>query len=474
MNEQEKEINLKRVFYKALKNWRKAAITAIVGAVVLGGTKCAVELAKISDPEVVAERQTKYLGELALYQQEGDQIIKAIDDLETSLVQQEEYNESSVLMEIDPYDEWRGSIDFYVETDWQIMPELSYQNQNVANQIVRVYDTYITKGELYQYLLDRLDSKMEIRYLSELLSGSADASNYLIHFTVRGASQEECQKLLTLIEEGMKAKQNEILASVGEFTLRTTNSTIYSQINYELEQTQKDNIQIIADINTAISAKQFEKLEWELRGEEIAIPIIEKGDAVKAGIKMAILVGLVLGVTILLVYGVGYIVSKDVQDRDEFDEWDVYVGELPKKYDKKAFQWVDRMVGKWFLGDMRADEGDARLSAMTKHIGETIKLSSESAELKVVLVSDMPQKELEQLAEKMQMIKDVEGVHFVSAGNPRLEAGTIDEILLADGVVLVVKQECTKRDTAYQIREQIKELKKQIVAVILIDVDAVV
>ena len=88
MNEQEKEINLKRLFYKALKNWRKAVLVAIVGAVVVGGTKCGIELSKISDPEVVEERQRKYEGELAKYQQEGDLILKEMDDLEASLRKQ--------------------------------------------------------------------------------------------------------------------------------------------------------------------------------------------------------------------------------------------------------------------------------------------------------------------------------------------------------------------------------------------------
>ena len=474
MNEQEKEINLKRLFYKALKNWRKAVLVAIVGAVVVGGTKCGIELSKISDPEVVEERQRKYEGELAKYQQEGDLILKEMDDLEASLRKQEDYNEHSVLMEIDPYDEWRGSIDFYVETDWQLMPELSYQNQNVANQIVRVYSTYITNGELYQYVLDRMGSDLEIRYLREVLSASADAENFLIHFTVRGVSQESCQELLGYIEDGMKAKQSEIMASVGEFKLLTTNSSTYSQINYDLEKTQKNNLESITDMNTAHSAKQFELMEWELKENKIEVPVIKKSDAFKAGIKMAILTGLILGVVVLLGYGVGYILSKYIQDRDEFDGWGVYVGELPKKYEKRAFRWVDRLVGKWFLGNVAASEYETRLSAAAKQISEAGKLKTESAEPKLVLVSDMPQEELEKLTEAMQKTKSVSGVRFQAAGNPLLSSEAIDAVLAADGVVLVAKQEYSKRETVYQMKAQVEELKKTLSAVVLTEADAMV
>lgn len=474
MNEQEKEINLKRLFYKALKHWRVAAVVGIASAVVVGGTKCTMELVKISDPEIRMERQLEYQGELALYQQEGDLIRKEIDTIELSLIQQEDYNENSVLMEIDPYNEWRGSIDFYVETDWKIMPDSSYQNQNLANQIVRVYNTYITNGELYQYVIDRLDAPLEIRYLREVLSGSADATNFLIHFTVRGVTQEECQKLLALIEEGMRAKQTEILETVGEYELLTTNNVTYSQINYELEQSQKDNLQAVSDLNTALATKQFEQLEWERAEKKIVAPVISKLDAVKEGLKWAALTGTIAVVVIFVLYSLGYVLSKLVQDRDEFDGWGCFVAELPRSYKKRSFQWVDRLVGKWFLGNVQANEYETRLSAVAKQMGEAAKLSSQKTEPTLALVGDLPQEELVALATSMQKAKSVTGVRFVVAGNPLLEAEAIESILTADDVVLVAKQEYTKKETVYQMREQVQGLKKALAAVVLTDADAVV
>lgn len=474
MNEQEKEINLKRLFYKALRSWRKAALAGAIAAVVVGGTKCAVELSKISDPEVVAERQRKYEGELAKYQQEGDLILKEMDDLEASLTRQEDYNEHSVLMEIDPHNEWWGSIDFYVETDWQVLPEQAIQAQNPANQIVRVYSTYITNGELYQYVLDRMGSDLEIRYLREVLTATADAQNYLIHFNVRGASQEACQEMLTYIEEGMKVKQSEIIESVGEFDLLTTNSATYSQINYDLEQTQKNNEKFITDTKTALSAKEFELMEWEKDEASIEVPVVSKNDAFKAGIKMFILAALIVGVVFVLIYGVRYLLSKFIQDREEFDGWGVYVAELPRSYQKRAFRWLDRLFGQWFLGNVYASEYEARLAAAAKQMGEAAKLSTGTAEPKLALISDVPQEELTALTSAMQKAQKGAGVKFVAAGNPLLTAESIDEVLTADGVVLVAKQEYTKREAAYRMKEQLTELKKPLNAVVVTNTDGIV
>ncbi len=473
MNEQEKEINLKRVLYKALKNWRKAALVAIAGAIVLGGTKCGVELAKISNQEVVEERQRKYEGELAKYQQQGDLILKEMDNLEATLTRQTEYNENSMLMKIEPHNEWRGSIDFYVETDWQVLPEQAIQAQNPANQIVRVYSTYITNGELYQYVLDRMGSDMEIRYLREVLGGTADAANYLIHFTVRGESQEVCKEILGYIEEGMKAKQSEIVVSVGEFNLLTTNSSTYSQINYDLEQTQKNNRQSITDMNTALSAKQFELMEWEKDEEKIEVPVVSNMDAVKSGIKTAILIGLAFGVAVLVLFGAGYFISKYVQDREEFKGWNVYVGELPRSYRKRTFQWVDCWIGKCFLSDVRASEYSTRLHAVTKQVGEVAKLSVTGDELQLAVVSDIPWEELTIFVDAMNKVQKSDCVDYVAAGNPLLMVESIDTILSADGVVLVARQENSRRETVCRIKEQVEGLKKQLLAVVLTEVDAI-
>lgn len=469
MNEQEREINLKRLFYKACRNWRVAVVTALVGAALIGGTKCTTELIKVSDPEVVKIRQTEYEGELALHEQKGETIRRNIEQLESFIVQQNDYNKNSLLMKIDPYNEWRGSVEFYIKTDWKIMPEMSIQNQNPAEQIAEVYRTYISSGELYQDLTEKLSTPIQLRYLKEVIDGSVDEASHLVRFTVRGVSEAECKKLLGYIEEGMRKKQEDIVANVDEFTLLITNESTYSQINYDLEQAQKDNLQAIEDYENSLSAKRKDKVEWERAGKQIESPVIGRRAAVKEGIKLAIIIGLVLGFLVLFYYGMKYLVSGVVQDREEFDGWDCYVAELPRSYKKRSFRWVDRLVAKWFLGNVQASEYEVRLTAAAKQIGEAAKLSIAAAGPKLVLVGDMPKDEMEALAERMQ--KET-GVQFAVAGNPTLEASAIDMVLSGDAIIFCAKQECSKKETLYRIKGQATELNKPVLAVVVTNVDA--
>lgn len=476
MENNEKEINLKRLLYKALKHWRVAVLTALVGAVVVGGTKCTVELVQVSQPEVVEERHIKYEGELALYQQEGDIIRKDMEALETSIQQQTEYNANSLLMEIDPYNEWVGSVDFYVETDWQVLPELSVQAQNPANQIVRVYNAYITNGELYRYINDRLTQPMEIRFLREVLSASADATNYLIHFSVRGASEADCEELLTLIEEGMRAKQAEIESSVGEYELQTTNRSAYSRVNYDLEQMQKDNRQAIEDATTALSAKKFEQLEWEKKEEDIEKPVMGIRSAIVSGVKFAAITGAIVLFVIFGFYGLGYILSRYVQDREDFEDWGVYVAELPQvksSVKKRHFVKIDRLIGRLFLGNIYREESTKYLNVATKQISETAKLTFDTKEPKLVLVGEESGSVISAYVLLMNREEIQKGVSFAAGGNPLLDYGSIDAIKAADGVVLVAEQGYTKRESVSRMRKMLADLNKQPMAVLLIKADAI-
>ena len=476
MENNEKEINLKRLLYKALKHWRVAVLTALVGAVVVGGTKCTVELVQVSQPEVVEERHIKYEGELALYQQEGDIIRKDMEALETSIQQQTEYNANSLLMEIDPYNEWVGSVDFYVETDWQVLPELSVQAQNPANQIVRVYNAYITNGELYRYINDRLTQPMEIRFLREVLSASADATNYLIHFSVRGASEADCEELLTLIEEGMRAKQSEIESSVGEYELQTTNRSAYSRVNYDLEQMQKDNRQAIEDATTALSAKKFEQLEWEKKEEDIEKPVMGKRSAVVSGIKWAFITGCILLFGILGGFGLGYIVSRYVQDREDFEDWGVYVAELPQPQNpekRHRFEKLDRLIGRIFLGNIYRRESAEYLKVATKQIAEMAKLSFDAEKPKLVLVGEVEEGGIARYSELMSSDTVQTDVCFIAGGNLLRDHTVVEKVREAEGVVLVVRQNCTKRESVHRMRQMLAELNKQPMAVLLTYADAI-
>lgn len=96
---------------------------------------------------------------------------------------------------------------------------------------------------MYQYILGQLSQPMELRYLQEVLSVSVDYDSRMLALSVRHVDAASCEEILRYALEGIYAKQQEIVAAVGEHTLNAVNQSSYEAVNFSLDSTQKSNRQ---------------------------------------------------------------------------------------------------------------------------------------------------------------------------------------------------------------------------------------
>lgn len=250
MNEQhyeeyEQEINLKKLLYKIFSKWRPIVASALVTGVIIGGAKMGLELAALTDEEAVADRVAKYEAEMAEYEAEGRNIELAIKDLGYAYDEQEEYNAESVLMQIDHLNEWRGTVNLYVDTDYKIIPGSVYQDENPATRICYAYGSYFSSGDLYRYIQSRLDYDIDEKFLKETVWFSVDSGAHTITISSRQASEAAAEELLTIAMEAVLAKQTELITSVGEHKLEQLVHTVYSQPNLGLRDAQKTMLSVL-------------------------------------------------------------------------------------------------------------------------------------------------------------------------------------------------------------------------------------
>lgn len=139
----EQEIDLKDLMFAVLRKWRPIILIAIVFAVLLGGMKGAGALKQMKDSEYLAAKQQEYDNSMDQYAISKASLEKEVENIKASLESQNEYMEKSVLMNINPYDEYVTAADFYVGTDYQIMPvwlsESQYSFQHYAG--IYVHDS---------------------------------------------------------------------------------------------------------------------------------------------------------------------------------------------------------------------------------------------------------------------------------------------------------------------------------------------
>lgn len=107
-------------------------------------------------------------------------------------------------MKIDPLRENIMTAEFYLAYDYQIMPDMAYQNVDLSDRILKSYNTYMTNGELYTYILDNLSYELELRYLKEILSLSVDYGNNMIYVSLRHKDAASCQETMKNILRGKK------------------------------------------------------------------------------------------------------------------------------------------------------------------------------------------------------------------------------------------------------------------------------
>lgn len=472
MNEAyEQEIDLKWLFYRVLRAWRPIVGWAIVIALVVGLGSFARNLLRKENPEFVETQKLNFEREHDSWVATGNNLQAQMENLIVSKSRQAEYNEKSVLMQIDPLREFTASFELYVDYDYQIMPDMAYQNIDLSNRIMRAYETYMTNGELYQYLIDKVSFDIELRYLKEILSFSVDYNTKMISVSVRQQSAEYCSEVLNLVEEGLFSRHESIVASIADHKLTTTNTASYEAVNLALEDVQKANRQAFSELDIAMQKVNEEYAEWKKEPE----PEYDYSNRsiVKSAIKLMIIGGLAGGVLIAAIVAfVAMMSGKLLNPEDIKRRYGVRViGELPTARVKKPFAFVSR----WFaaLGGVTVKPED--YDRLAQRIGSGLKSELGSDEekqdwKKIVFVGSVSGDEMERVLPGLGMDSSYT---LIAAPDVLTDAVAVERVTAADCVVLIEKQECTVLADITKELEALKAWNKPVIGAIITNVDAV-
>ena len=473
MNETyEQEIDLKWLIYRVLRGWRTIVVWAIIIGVVLGVGSFGLNLIKINDPEYLAEAKMNYERAHASWVATGENFEAQMANIAEAKQEQEEYNEKSVLMQIDPLREFHASFEMYVNYDYQIMPDMQYQNIDLSDRILKAYATYMTNGELYEKIINGVSFDIDRRYLGEILGVSVDYGTNMISISVRQQNAEYCQEILKIVKDALLAKYEDVNSTIAEHTLSDTNSSAYETVNLGLQETQKANRQRVTDLDISMQETSEAYVEWQ-KSEEGLEPEEEYTfmEILKGGIKMLIIGGVVGAVVVAVIIAFGALMSgkllnpEDIKSRFGLR----IVGQLPSARVKKPFAFVSRWFSK-FGGITSTPEDYDRLAKM---VGSSIKsdIASREADIKkIAFTGTVNTEELKKAVDAMGISKDFA---VVCASDILNLAESIEKLSEADCVVLVEKQEeSTLADITKEL-EALKAWNKPVLGAVVVGVDAV-
>lgn len=451
----EREIDLLSTIYSACRRWRGILIFSIVCALIIGAFKTTVGFIAYYDPEKREEEEAKFKIKYDNYISTGELLQATYDSLTYDKLSQQEYNDRSVLMKIDTNDEWVGKLTMYVDSGYQIIPELTYQDTDPTRRILSTYEQYYSNGDLFNYVLDHSSIASERKYLSEILSVSVNYDTATINVTSYGTNENNSRSIIDLVKTYYGSKYDTTVAAVADHTCRILSETYYTQVNEGLRDTQIENRNRVNNLTVSIAENRDAYEDWEREGE----PRPEYGR--KAVLKTAIKYMIIAGVACVFVALCWFICLEIFTRRISGEEvWRIYNVRLlgtvyaPKRF--KSFLKIDKLINKLFgIKEATIDTAEAvgLLSANVAGILKENSVSSDNAAghgstTKIAVISTLKDEYA------LNVCRGIGDTVFV--GDILSEKEAIEKVGASDSVIVVARD----GETSYEeIKRQLDCLK---------------
>lgn len=272
-NMYEREIDLVELIKYLWKRVWVMCIGAAVGFVLVLGLQLVKQV--VQERGAKGEEPTAFEKEMEEYEADYAQLEMEIENLEKSIEEQIAYNNESILMKINPYDKKSVTGQFYVDSDYQIMPEFTYQNADVTYSIVKAYQSLATTGELAKYINEHLEKPIKERYLNELITITNDGDATLT-VTVVHTDIESARQIYDLVIECMNNSKADYEKKIGAYNVTLLNESENASVDLVLKETQVANLDTINTLKESLTDKKdsFDALVMPSQSMSLKLPVI--------------------------------------------------------------------------------------------------------------------------------------------------------------------------------------------------------
>ena len=276
---EEIEINLLDMIFYLLKHWR-SLIAAIVIGTVIGGGIYAVKKVTAPEPVIVSEQNTEPEEDI-LKEYQVDPDVKSNMELAYQYRQlykkQLEYNQKSVIMQLDPNAVYVGELKYYISAGYN------------TGLVSVLYQNILSDKGLLQELQEASDLDCDASYIKELISCAVNkendssisinnveedrdvVKNSFVVYTVVSTSEESCEKMLQVIKEKVALLDQECQDGYDGYSSLEVNDAVRLVTNNDYLNKQKANID---QLNTYLANVQ--RLEATFAADEQALTYYNK------------------------------------------------------------------------------------------------------------------------------------------------------------------------------------------------------
>lgn len=455
----EQEIDLKDLFFSVLRRWRLVILIAVIFALLAGGFRTSRGIGQLRDADFIKSNQETYQDAVEQYEMTSQRLEREISNLEINIESQQEYKENSILMNINPYDVYVETASFYISTDYSIMPGMLYQNPNTSTSILKAYVTIAQNGEMFNYVLGKMDNGMSLRYLKELVNIKADFDNNMLDISVVADNEKRANDVMRYIKDSMQQSQNKITEAIGEHVVNQVDESQYVSVDMALEQEQSE---LTALTDQMVDELQTKKLELE-ELHEPSNTLLSRKSLLISAIKYAILGGVLGAFMMIFFICVAFMMSdKLINDKELKRRYGIMILGVFKKTNKSKFlpgidRWFDKLEGT----AARELEDAQALDVVTANA-----MNYMDGIKQVLLIGTADSTAIERVREGLS--NRLGDITLLTGGNLGKDVQAIKEVASCDAVILVEQRNHSLFSQVEQELDVVKSLDKKIIGCVVL------
>lgn len=273
-------IYLKDLLFAALYRWRTILVIAIAFALLLGGFKAF---------PLLSDNNAEQLPQASLdNQQESDLLSAKVSLLEASLEDQKAYLQDSIFMQLNPYAFYEVALRLYVDSNYQINPDKTYQSIDKTPAILAAYTSALSSDEATRQLADAI--KTDPKYIPELRKISSSVEDGMLSVAIQCANEEDAATLLSVLISEINATHEGINNAVDTHTISILEEVISQKADRSIATKQTEVFTLYSQLQ-----KDLANARLELGALKSKLNTSSPAGIIKNSVIFAI-VGVILGV----------------------------------------------------------------------------------------------------------------------------------------------------------------------------------
>ena len=305
MENQVREISLRQLFWKVMMGWKLWIVCAVLFAILLPGVKYAKDVRAYhaaQQPKDEKQEPTVVLTD------DEQQQIDDVKSLNLLIEKNSNYMQNSILMNIDPYQEHRMELQYYIDSDF-VMNYTKDSKKDYTSAIANAYVDYANNGVDQKTIWKDVSTKSEDKYLAELVSAYNNSDN-TFSVIIKYTDKKGLESVAKQIQNELEKKQPEFSKRIGghKLVLVSENYQICTDSDLATSQGNVSNLiksyrDQITTLKSAMSEDQLSELERE---ENLESDDKEESAAVQVAApalsKKYVVLGFVMGVFLAALY----------------------------------------------------------------------------------------------------------------------------------------------------------------------------